>query len=98
MSSFRIRFNACQKYYRWSEQESIFQLQAALTGRAAQVLEQISEDSDLHDIFELLNNTFEAGANSERARFLLKSRVQGPRESLEAYFLDLLNLSGQAFG
>jgi len=55
--SFIAKFQSHAKYYKWSEQDRVFQLKKSLTGTAAQALCTGGENATLTELIKLLHSS-----------------------------------------
>jgi hypothetical protein len=95
---FLFKFQQCATYNGWSEADKLFQLQASLEGRAAQILLSCTSTTlGFSDMVAKLQAQFGTAEQSSLYENQLKARRRGRNETLQDYFLDISRLMVLAY-
>jgi len=92
VESFLAKFESHAKYYKWSEQDRLFQLKNSLTGTAAQALWTGGENAVSAELIKLLHSRHGGKLQTERFLSELRARRRRPDEPLEAVCQDIRRL------
>jgi len=92
VESFIAKFESHAKYYKWSEQDRVFQLKNSLTGTAAQALWTGGENATLGELIKLLHSRHGSKLQTERWWSELRARRRQPNEPLQAVCQDIRRL------
>jgi len=84
VESFIAKFESHAKYYKWSEQDRVFQLKNSLTRTAAQALWTGGENATSSELIKLLHSRHGSKLQTERWWLELRARRRQPNEPLQA--------------
>ena len=98
LRSFLTCFHNCVEYFKWDDEDKLYQLKNSLVGTAGYLLTEIDHGAELEDIIKLLELRFQNRHQTERFTAELKGRRQKYGESLQALYQDLCRLKSLAFG
>ena len=97
LETFLARFDNCARYFKWSEEDRLFQLCASLTGPAGQILWDAGTQTTVNEVERLLRNRFGNINQAERFRAELRARRRKPGESLQKLYQDVCRLMALAY-
>jgi len=92
VESFIAKFESHANYYKWSEQDRVFQLKNSLTGTAAQALWTGGENATSTELIKLLHSRHGGRLQTERWWSELGARRRQPDEPLQAVCQDIRRL------
>jgi len=92
VDSFLTKFESHAKYFKWSEQDTVFQLKNSLTGMAAQVLWIGGENTTSAELIKLLHSQNGGKLQTERLWSELHARRRLPDKPLQAVCQDIRRL------
>ena len=97
--TFMAEFNNAANYNGWSEVDQLAQMKACLTGAAANVLWDTSDEklNTLQKLTETLATRFGSAGMAERYRCELRMRKRRPGETLQCLHQDVQRLASLAF-
>ena len=98
LETFLFRFQNCVKYYKWNQDDQLFQLKNSLVDSAGYIITEIGNDATTQEIIDLLRLRFGNENQQERFRTEMKSRKRQPGETLQQLYRDLCRLKSLAFG
>ena len=89
LETFIARFNNCARYFKWDEEDKLFQLCASLSGPAGQILWDMGTQTTADEVMRLLRNRFVSINQAERFCAELRARKRKPGESLQKLYQDI---------
>jgi len=92
VESFIAKLESHAKYYKWSEQDRVFQLKNSLTETAAQALWTGGENATSGELIKLLHSRHGSKLQTERWWSELRARRRQPNEPLQAVCQDIRRL------
>jgi len=96
VETFLAKFRAASKYNRWSRDDQLAHLTAALTGNASMLLYEI-DNLPLEEVVTKLRTRFGTQGQTERFRTELKFRKRRPGETLQELAAEIERLARRAF-
>jgi len=97
LETFIARFNNCARYFKWDEEDKLFQLCASLSGPAGQILWDTGTQTTADEVMRLLRNRFASINQAERFCAELRARKRKPGESLQKLYQDICRLMFLAY-
>ena len=94
---FIARFNNCARYFKWDEEDKLFQLCGSLSGPAGQILWDAGTQTTADEVMRLLRNRFGNINQAKRFRAELRARKRKPGESLQKFYQDIGRLMPLAY-
>ena len=98
LETFLFRFQNCVEYYKWNQDDQLFQLKNSLVDSAGYIITEIDTHATVQEIIDLLRLRFGNENQRERFRAEMKSRKRCPGETLQQLYRDLCRLKSLAFG
>ena len=97
--TFIAKFNNAASYNKWSDDDSLANMKACLTGNAANVLwdTPTEKQNTLQKLIDILSTRFGNAGMAERYRCELRSRRRLPGETLQSLHQDVQRLTSLAF-
>jgi len=92
LEAFLAKFETHSRYFGWTEENRLFQLQNSLTGTAATVLWAGGAQNSSAEIIDLLKDQHGSDNQKERFWMELKARRRKPGESLQTLYQDVKRL------
>jgi len=89
LETFLAKFANCVKYFKWNEEDQLFQLCASLEGPAGQLLWDVDKFTSAEQVIKMLRNRFGSVNQNERFRAELRSRKRLHGESLQQLSRDI---------
>ena len=81
LETFLARFDNCARYFKWNEEDKLFQLCASLSGPAGQILWDAGTHTTVNEVERLRRNRFGNINQAEHFRAELRAR-SGSQENL----------------
>lgn len=97
LETFLAKFQNCQRYNEWTDDECAVFLRDCLTGIASQVLWEVSPQAGHEEIINLLRNRFGNFNQMERYRAELSARRRKKGESIQTVYQDIKRLMALDF-
>ena len=97
LETFLARFDNCVRYFKWNEEDKLFQLCASLSGPAGQILWDAGTHTTVDEVERLLRNRFGNINQAERFRAELRARRRKPGEPLQKLYQDVCRLMALAY-
>ena len=97
LETFLARFDNCARYFKWNEEDKLFQLCASLSGPAGQILWDAGTQTTVSEVGRLLRNRFGNINQAERFRADLRARRRKPGEPLQKLYQDVCRLMALAY-
>ena len=82
----------CSEFYGWSSTDRVCHLKASLEGSAATILWELPSDCTVDKLLQIIRNRFGDAEQTERYRFMLRTRRRRKGETLQALYQDICRL------